>query len=134
MLILNVLSKIKDIFKGSYAFGILVEDEPDKIYATRKDSPLIIATNEEGNFIASDVPAILKHTNKYILLDNYDIAIIENDKINIYNNNKIVNKKINIFEYDLNTAMLDGYDHFMLKEINEQDKVVSSLLVAGSAW
>ena len=125
---LNILTKIKDIFKGSYAFGILNEDEPDKIYATRKDSPLIIATNEDGNFIASDVPAILKHTNKYILLDNYDIAIITKDNIKIYNDNKTIDKKINIFEFDLNTAMLDGYEHFMLKEINEQDKVTSSLL------
>lgn len=125
---LSVLTKIKDIFKGSYAFGILLEDEMDTIYATRKDSPLIVATNEEGNFIASDVPAILKHTNKYMLLDNYDIAILNKDNVKIYNDKKLVNKKINIFEFDINTAMLDGYDHFMLKEINEQDKVISSLL------
>ena len=71
---LKVLNKIKDIFKGSYAFGILNIDEPNTIYAIRKDSPLIVATNNEGNFIASDVPAILKHTNKYILLDNYEIV------------------------------------------------------------
>lgn len=125
---LLTLNKIKDIFKGSYAFGILVDDIKDTIYATRKDSPLIIATNESGNFIASDVPAILKHTNKYILLDNYDIAILTKDNITIYNNNKKIQKEILSFEFDINAAMLEGYDHYMLKEINEEDKVITTLI------
>ena len=122
------LNKIKNIFKGSYAFGILIDDNKDTIYATRKDSPLIIATNEEGNFIASDVPAILKHTNKYMLLDNYDIAKINKDDIKLYNDNKIINKEILTFEFDLNSAMLEGYDHYIIKEINEQDKVITNLI------
>jgi len=126
--ILVTLNEIKNIFKGSYAFGILVDDEPDTIYATRKDSPLIIATNNEGNFIASDVPAILKHTNKYMLLDNYDIAKINTDSITIYNEQKIINKEILTFDFDLASAMLEGYDHYMLKEINEQDKVIMNLI------
>lgn len=125
---LLTLNKIKDIFKGSYAFGILVDDIKDTIYTTRKDSPLIIATNESGNFIASDVPAILKHTNKYILLDNYDIAILTKDNITIYNNNKKIQKEILSFEFDINAAMLEGYDHYMLKEINEEDKVITTLI------
>ena len=125
---LTTLEQIKDIFKGSYAFGILVDEALDTMYATRKDSPLIIATNKDGNFIASDVPAILKHTNKYILLDNYDIAKIDTNNITIYNNNKIINKEIHSFNFDINSAMLEGYDHYMLKEINEEDKVVASLL------
>ena len=126
--ILTTLNKIKNIFKGSYAFGIIVDNNLDTIYATRKDSPLIIATNEEGNFIASDVPAILKHTNKYILLDNHDIAKIEKDNITIYNNNKIIKKETLTFNFDINSAMLEGYDHYMLKEINEEDKVINSLI------
>ena len=125
---LTTLEQIKDIFKGSYAFGILVDEALDTMYATRKDSPLIIATNKDGNFIASDVPAILKHTNFYILLDNYDIAKIDTNNITIYNNNKIINKEIHSFNFDINSAMLEGYDHYMLKEINEEDKVVASLL------
>jgi len=125
---LLTLNKIKDIFKGSYAFGILVDDKNDIIYATRKDSPLILATNNEGNFIASDVPAILKHTNKYMLLDNYDIAELSEDKITVYNNNKIVKKEILSFDFDINAAMLDGFDHYMLKEINEEDKVIKTLI------
>jgi len=125
---LLTLNKIKDIFKGSYAFGILVDDNPNTIYATRKDSPLIIATNNEGNFIASDVPAILRHTNKYILLDNYDIVKLDKENITIYNDNKVINKEILTFEFDLNAAMLEGYDHYMLKEINEQDKVINNLI------
>ena len=124
---LKVLNKIKDIFKGSYAFGILNIDEPNTIYAIRKDSPLIVATNNEGNFIASDVPAILKHTNKYILLDNYEIVKLT-DKIEIYKDNKLINKEIKTFEFDINAAMKDGYDHYMLKEINEEDIVINNLL------
>ena len=125
---LEVLNKIKDIFKGSYALGILNDDEQNAIYATRKDSPLIIATDKDGNYIASDVPAILKHTNKYILLDNYDIAKLTKDNIEIFNNNKLINKEIHSFNFDLTSAMLEGYDHYMLKEINEEDKVLTSLL------
>jgi len=125
---LITLNKIKDIFKGSYAFGILVRNEKDIIYATRKDSPLIIATNKDGNFIASDVPAILKYTNKYILLDNNDIAKITKNNILIYNENKIVNKKIHSFDFDLSNTILEGYDHYMLKEINEQDMVINNLI------
>lgn len=125
---LTVLNKIKDIFKGSYAFAILNSDNLDTIYATRKDSPLILATNKNGNFLASDVPAILKYTNKYILLDNYEVAVINKDEIRIYNDDKLINKDINTFDYDINTAVLEGYDHFMLKEINEQDKVLANLL------
>ena len=125
---LATLNKIKNIFKGSYALGILLDDELDTLYATRKDSPLIIATNDEGNFIASDVPAILKHTNKYMLLDNYDIAKLTKDNITIYNDEKIVNKEILTFEFDINSAMLEGFDHYMIKEINEQDKVITTLI------
>ena len=125
---LQILDKIKDIFRGSYAFGILVNNEKDTIYATRKDSPLIIATNKDGNFIASDVPAILKYTNRYILLDNYDIAKINKNKIEVYNDNKIINKEINSFDFNLSSTMLEGYDHYMLKEINEQDMVINNLI------
>lgn len=120
---LKVLNSLKDYLIGSYALGILVENS-DKLYAIRKNSPLIIGVSENGNFIASDVPAILRYTNKYYLLDNDEYAILEKDKVTIYNNGKVVEKELLTFEGSVDSAMKNGYDHFMLKEIYEQKDVV----------
>ena len=119
----KVLNSLKDYLIGSYALGILVENS-DKLYAIRKNSPLIIGVSENGNFIASDVPAILRYTNKYYLLDNDEYAILEKDKVTIYNNGKVVEKELLTFEGSVDSAMKNGYDHFMLKEIYEQKDVV----------
>ena len=125
--IITTLNKIKDIFKGSYAFAILVDND-NYLYATRKDSPLIIAKGENENYLASDVPAILKYTNQYYLLDDYEIAILEKDDIKILKDNKEIKKELLTFNYNIETSLKNGYDHFMLKEINEQDKLVESLI------
>lgn len=125
--IITTLNKIKDMFKGSYAFAILVDND-NYLYATRKDSPLIIAKGENENYLASDVPAILKYTNQYYLLDNYEIAILEKDNIKILKDNKEIKKELLTFNYNIETSLKNGYDHFMLKEINEQDKLVESLI------
>lgn len=119
----KVLNSLKDYLIGSYALGILIENS-DKLYAIRKDSPLIIGVSETGNFIASDVPAILKYTNKYYLLDNDEYAILERDKVTIYHDGKVVEKELLTFEGSIDSAMKNGYDHFMLKEIYEQKDVV----------
>lgn len=119
----KVLNSLKDYLIGSYALGILVENS-DKLYAIRKNSPLIIGVSESGNFIASDVPAILRYTNKYYLLDNDEYAILKKDKVTIYNNGKVVEKELLTFEGSVDSAMKNGYDHFMLKEIYEQKDVV----------
>lgn len=119
----KVLNSLKDYLIGSYALGILIENS-DKLYAIRKDSPLIIGVSETGNFIASDVPAILKYTNKYYLLDNDEYAILEKDKVTIYHDEKVVEKELLTFEGSIDSAMKNGYDHFMLKEIYEQKDVV----------
>ena len=122
--ILKTLKKATTIFKGSYAFGIICSDDSSNLYAIRNTSPLIIATSDEGNFIASDVPAILNYTNKYILLDDCEIAKISNNSINIYNSSlEEIKKDILTFEGSMEVAAKNGYEHFMLKEINEQDKV-----------
>lgn len=120
---LRVLNKLKEYLVGSYALGIIVEDL-EKIYAIRKDSPLIIGISNSGNFIASDVPAILKYTDKYYLLDDYEYAVLEKDKVAIYNDDKEIEKNLNIFNGNLNSVVKDGYEHFMLKEIYEQPKVI----------
>ena len=125
--IIETINKAIKKMRGSFAFGILVEGD-NNLYATRLTSPLIIAKGDNENYIASDVPAILKYTNKYILLDDYDIAKITNDEITIYNDNKIVKRDILTFEGDMEQGMKNGYDHFMLKEINEQDKVIKNTI------
>ena len=122
--ILKTLSKATKVFPGSYALGIICIDEPNSLYAIRNTSPLIVAKSNEGNFIASDVPAILKFTNKYFLLDDLEIAKITMDKVTFYNQDLIpIDKNINTFEGSVEVALKNGYEHFMLKEINEQDKV-----------
>ena len=121
---IKVLSKLKDYLIGSYALGILVNGD-DNIYAIRKDSPLIIGISEDGNFIASDVPAILEYTNMYYLLLNDEFALISKDDVVIYDKNgEISMKSLMTFEGSKEAAMKNGYDHYMLKEIYEQPKVV----------
>ncbi len=122
--ILKALNRATKIFRGSYAFGIICNDDVNTIYALRCTSPLIMATSPYGNFIASDVPAILKYTNKYILLDDFEIAKLSKDNITIYDKNlKEVKKKQNTFAGTFEAATKNGYEHFMLKEIHEQDRV-----------
>lgn len=121
--ILKVIVEMKKLLIGSYALGILCDDYKDTLFAIKKDSPLIIGLNEKENFIASDVPAILKYTRKYMILDDGEIAEIKN-KVKIYNENfNVKEKKVFTFEGNLEDAEKNGYEHFMLKEIHEEPNV-----------
>ena len=121
---LKVLSDLKYRLIGSYALGILVDGE-DKIYAIRKDSPLIIGVSPTGNYIASDVPAILEFTNMYYLILNDEYAVLDKDDVVIYDKDgNICPKDLLTFEGSREAAQKNGFEHFMLKEINEQPKVV----------
>ena len=112
-------------FLGSYTFGIINELETDVLYALRKDSPLIIGVGENENFIASDVPSILKYTNKYIDIENDEIVKITKDEVTVYDKNcNIVNKEISVFEGDANLVEKNGYETYMLKEIHEEAEVI----------
>lgn len=112
-------------FLGSYAFGIINELETDVLYALRKDSPLIIGVGENENFIASDVPSILKYTNKYIDIENDEIVKIKKDEVTVYDKNcNIINKEISVFEGDANLVEKNGYETYMLKEIHEEAEVI----------
>ena len=125
---LKVLQLLKKHLIGSYALGIIV-DGINKLYAIRKDSPLIIGVSETGNFIASDVPAILKYTNMYYLLLNDEYAVLDEDDVVIYDRDgSISTKNIEIFEGSYEAAMKNGFDHFMLKEIYEQPKVINDTI------
>lgn len=112
-------------FIGSYAFGIINELETNVLYALRKDSPLIIGVGENENFIASDVPSILKYTNKYIDIENDEIVKITKDEVTVYDKNcNIINKEISVFEGDANLVEKNGYETYMLKEIHEEAEVI----------
>ena len=126
----KVLSKITDIFKGSYAFNIINEDEPDTIYGIRKDSPLIVGVSEDnGNMLASDIPAILHVTNKYVVLNKYDIVVLKENSIKYYDKNGTpITKEVKTYNGDVDTISKNGYEHFMLKEINEEAEVVKKIL------
>lgn len=116
-----VFSALKDI-KGSYAIAVLCGCE---LVAARKDSPLIIGIGSDENFIASDIPAILKYTRKIIYLDDLEVATVTPDSVSFFDFNKQpVEKKINNIEWDMEAAEKSGYEHFMLKEIHEQPKAL----------
>lgn len=119
--IIKVLAEIK----GSYALGIMFRDYPDTVFAVRKESPLIVGVGENENFLASDVPAIIKYTRDYYLLEANEIAVVKKDSVQIYDMHKEpVHKEINTADWDVDAAEKGGYEHFMLKEIYEQPAAV----------
>lgn len=121
--ILSCLKEVNNILKGSYALGIICDDYKDRLFVMKKNSPLILGIGTNENFIASDVPAILDKTNKYIVLEDGDYGVITSDNINIFNNGKEVNLEVKEYEYDASSIDKQGYEHYMLKEIYEQPEV-----------
>ena len=123
--IIKVLSKIE----GAYALGIICKDDPDTLYAVRKDSPLIIGLGKGENFIASDIPAIIDKTRDIYRLNDNEIAVIKRDNVTVYNEAKEIITKIRIhIDWDITAAEKEGYEHFMLKEIMEQPKAVHNTI------
>lgn len=123
-----IINALKDV-TGAYALGIIFKDFPDTIFAVRKDSPLIIGTGKEENFIASDVPAILKYTRNYYLLEYGEIATIKADRIEFCDfHKKNIKKEVHVSELDMDAAEKGGYEHFMLKEIHEQPTAVKTTI------
>lgn len=119
----------KDI-KGSYAIAVVSADEPDKIIGVRKESPLIVGIGDNESFIASDVPAILDHTNKVIYLNDHEMVILETDGVVVKDmDGNIVEREIHTIEWTSDMAKKGGYDHYMLKEIHEQPDVVRNTLM-----
>lgn len=114
---------------GSYAFGIMFKDFPGRVYAVRKDSPLIVGVSDTGNYIASDVPAILKHTRNVYYIDNYELAELSMHEVHFYNQDcEEITKEMVTVEWDVEAAEKGGYEHFMMKEIYEQPKAVESTI------
>ncbi|HIJ15803.1 MAG TPA: glutamine--fructose-6-phosphate transaminase (isomerizing), partial [Methanosphaera sp.] len=114
---------------GSYALAVISTEEPDKIIGARKESPLIVGVSEEGNFLASDVPAILNETRHVIYLEDNEIIQLEKDKVTIMDKNlNEIQKEIVEIDWDPEMAEKGGYDHFMLKEIFEEPQVIRDTL------
>ena len=115
-----VASATKDL-KGSYAIEVISPLMPDTIIVGRKDSPLVIGTKSDENYIASDIPALLTYTKDFYLLDDNELAVITKDSISFYNNNlETYEKEIKNIEWDASAAEKNGYEDYMLKEIFEQ--------------
>lgn len=126
---LSTLRKVTERIRGSYALGIIERENPDRLVCVRKESPLIIGLGKGKNFIASDVPAILKYTREVMFLDNSEMAIVEKDRVSVYDSQgKKLEKAISKIEWDMEQANKGGYPHFMLKEIEEQPEVIEKTL------
>ena len=109
--------------KGSYALGILFQGSED-LYAVRKDSPLIIGLGKNENFIASDIAAIIDYTNKYLLLEEGEVAHITKDKVEVTKDKKVIEKEVQTTNLERDAKDKNGYDHYMLKEIMEEPVVL----------
>jgi len=123
-----VLSAVKKV-KGSYAIVVACKNEPDKLVGARKESPLVIGVGDNENFIASDIPAFLKYTNRVIFLDDDEICTITKKSITIYDKNKKkITKEEKLINWDVKDAEKSGFPHFMLKEIYEQPDAIHQVL------
>ena len=126
---LEAITKVLHRVEGSYALGILFADHPDTLYAVRKDSPLIVGKSEDGCFIASDVPAILKYTRNVYYVENQEVACMTSDSLHFYSlDEEELDKECVTIEWDASAAEKGGYEHFMLKEMYEQSKTVTDTL------
>lgn len=126
---LSTLKKVLKRVKGTYALGIVHKNHPDQLICARKDSPLVIGVGENQNFIASDVPALLKYTKNVYFLENGDYADIQKNKVTIYDeNDKEVKREKHEIKWTLEQATKGGYPHFMIKEIYEQADTLKETL------
>ena len=115
--------------RGSYAVAVMFKEYPDEIWVARKDSPMIIGVSDDGTYLASDVPAILKYTNNVYYIDNLEAACLKKDKVIFYDlNGDIIEKEMKKVKWDIASAEKAGYEHFMIKEIYEQPEVISKTI------
>lgn len=123
-----VLSALKHV-KGSYAIGVISQDEPGKLVAARKDSPLVIGLGKGENFLASDIPAFLAHTRQALIMHDGEVAIVKQDKVSLMTlDGTLVERAAFQVLWDAKMAEKGGYKHFMLKEIHEQPKVMQDTM------
>ena len=124
---LKALRAALAMVRGSYALAVLFRDLPDTLFAVKRESPLIVGWGEEENFIASDIPALLKYTRRYSVLEEGDMAVVNADGIRFYNEfAEPVEREVLTANWDQEAAEKGGYPHFMLKEINEQPAAITA--------
>ncbi|MDI3535209.1 MAG: hypothetical protein PWQ82_1574 [Thermosediminibacterales bacterium] len=127
--LLEAVKKALKKIEGSFALGIISKNEPDKIIAARKDSPLIVGIGDGENYIASDIPAVLEYTKKVYILEDDQMAVVKKDEIKLINfDGEEVDKEIFEVKWDAVAAEKGGYPHFMIKEINEQPKALKDTM------
>lgn len=128
--LLDAVYKAVDRMEGAYAIGVISKDEPNRLVAVRKDSPLIVGLGENENFIASDIPALLKYTRNMLLIENDEFVDLTKDKVTIYNSlRQPVQRDIFEVTWDIDSAEKEGFEHFTLKEIFEQPKGVKETVL-----
>ncbi|MFA6130367.1 MAG: glutamine--fructose-6-phosphate transaminase (isomerizing) [Candidatus Omnitrophota bacterium] len=125
----DAVRKAMKLVTGSFAIAVIAKQEPDKLVGARSGSPLIVGIGKGENFLASDAPAILEHTKEIIFLEENEVAVLNKTSCVITDlNGKRVAKQIVRLNWDIEQAQKQGYKHFMLKEINEQPRIIASLL------
>ena len=123
--LLDAVSKVLHRIEGAYALGIVCADEPDKLVAVRKDSPLVLGYGEGFNLLASDVTAVIKHTREVCYLDDGEVAVLTPGSVQVYNSLlRPVEKERSHVDWEISAAEKGGYEHFMFKEIMEQPKAL----------
>ncbi|OJV61746.1 MAG: glutamine--fructose-6-phosphate aminotransferase [Clostridiales bacterium 38-18] len=128
--LLDAVYKAVDRMIGAYAIGVISKDEPNRLVAVRKDSPLIVGLGENENFIASDIPALLKYTRNMLLIENDEFVDLTKDKVTIYNSlRQPVEREVFKVTWDIDSAEKEGFEHFTLKEIFEQPKGVKETVL-----
>ena len=126
---LEAITKVMHRVEGSYALGVIFAEHSDRIFAVRKASPLIVGQSDKGCFIASDVPAILKYTRNVYFMDNYEVACLQADNLTFYSSDEeVIVKEPATIAWDAEAAEKGGFEHFMLKEMYEQPKVLEETL------
>lgn len=121
--LLDAVYKAIDKMRGAYALGVICAQEPDKIVAVRKESPLVVGLGNNCNFIASDIPALLKHVRSLYLIENNEVVLLTKDQVKLFDaNRKEIHRDVFHVTWDADAAEKEGYDHFMIKEIHEQPK------------
>lgn len=127
--LLDAVRKAKAMLKGSYALGIICQDEDDRLIVLREESPLVLGLTDDGILAASDLPSIIKYTKDVIYLENGDLVDIKGNDYTIYDReNEKVKREVSKVTFSFEDATKEGYDHFMIKEINEQPKAIADTI------
>lgn len=127
--ILEAVFKATEILRGAYSLGIIVENEANRLIAVRNSSPLLFAICDDGYFVASDITSVIEHTNKVIYLEDGDVVDMKDGSYKIYDKfHKAVERKITEVEISAADASKEGYDHFLIKEIHEQPRVLREVI------